>query len=153
MLPLLSIFCLLCSGVPRLQRLELETACEDFSNIIGSLSDGIVYKGTLSSGVEIAVTSTAVKSPEDWSKKSEEQFRNKVPNLQIAQIFCGFCSKAISHSYIFFSFPDRHAIKSEPQELCEPYWVLWRRRAFHKDDGFWVRSKRDAFWAFTQWVQ
>ncbi|XAR60762.1 Non-specific serine/threonine protein kinase [Bertholletia excelsa] len=69
------------TGVPRLQRLELETACEDFSNIIGSLSDGIVYKGTLSSGVEIAVTSTAVKSPEDWSRKSEEQFRNKIDML------------------------------------------------------------------------
>ncbi|KAL2470998.1 putative inactive receptor-like protein kinase [Abeliophyllum distichum] len=33
------------SGVPKLQRSELETACEDFSNIIGSLSKGTVYKG------------------------------------------------------------------------------------------------------------
>lgn len=65
------------SGVPKLQRSELETACEDFSNIIGSLSDGTVYKGTLSSGVEIAVTSTAVKSANDWSENLEAQFRNK----------------------------------------------------------------------------
>ena len=64
-------------GVPKLQRSELEAACEDFSNIIASLSDGTVYKGTLSSGVEIAVTSTAVKSAKDWSKNLEAQFRNK----------------------------------------------------------------------------
>lgn len=69
------------SGVPKLQRSELEIACEDFSNIIGSLSDGTVYKGTLSSGVEIAVTSTAVKSVEDWSKSSETQFRKKIDKL------------------------------------------------------------------------
>lgn len=70
-------------GVPKLQRSELVTACEDFSNIIGSLSDGTVYKGTLSSGVEIAVTSTAVKSAEDWSKNLETQFRNKACKTQI----------------------------------------------------------------------
>lgn len=69
------------TGVPKLKRSELETACEDFSNIIGSLSDGKVYKGTLSNGVEIAVTSTAVPSPEDWSKTLEAQFRNKIDTL------------------------------------------------------------------------
>lgn len=66
------------SGVPKLKRSELEAACEDFSNIIGSFSDITVYKGTLSSGVEIAVTSTAVTSNADWSKSKEEQFRKKV---------------------------------------------------------------------------
>ncbi|KAE8729522.1 hypothetical protein F3Y22_tig00003715pilonHSYRG00378 [Hibiscus syriacus] len=40
-----------------------------------------VYKGTLSSGVEIAVTSTAVASREDWSRNLETQFRNKVDAL------------------------------------------------------------------------
>ncbi|XP_071935716.1 probable inactive receptor-like protein kinase At3g56050 isoform X2 [Coffea arabica] len=69
------------TGVPKLQRSELEAACEDFSNIIASLSDGTVYKGTLSSGVEIAVTSTAVKSAKDWSKNLEAQFRNKIDTL------------------------------------------------------------------------
>ncbi|KAJ0021360.1 hypothetical protein Pint_32492 [Pistacia integerrima] len=66
------------TGVPKLKRAELEAACEDFSNIIGSYSDGTVYKGTLSSGVEIAVTSTSVKSRADWSKSLESQFRKKV---------------------------------------------------------------------------
>ncbi|KAI3997717.1 hypothetical protein MKX01_040690 [Papaver californicum] len=48
------------TGVPKLKKSELETACEDFSNIIGSSSDGRMYKGTLSSGVEIAVMSTMI---------------------------------------------------------------------------------------------
>ncbi|KAL2899322.1 Protein MALE DISCOVERER 2 [Bienertia sinuspersici] len=69
------------SGVPKLKRTELETACEDFSNIIGSLNDGTVYKGTLSSGIEIAVVATTVKSAEGWSRKLEAQFRKKVETL------------------------------------------------------------------------
>lgn len=64
--------------MPKLKRSELETACEDFSNVIGSSSIGTVYKGTLSSGVEIAVASVAVESAKDWSHKLEAQFRNKV---------------------------------------------------------------------------
>ncbi|KAG5558026.1 hypothetical protein RHGRI_008061 [Rhododendron griersonianum] len=69
------------TGVPKLKRSELETACEDFSNVIGSSSIGTVYKGTLSSGVEIAVASVAVESAKDWSHKLEAQFRNKIDAL------------------------------------------------------------------------
>ncbi|XP_020086920.1 probable inactive receptor-like protein kinase At3g56050 [Ananas comosus] len=69
------------TGVPALKRSELETACEDFSNIIGSLSDGVLYKGTLSSGVEIAVIASRIKSAKDWSKQCESQFRKKVTSL------------------------------------------------------------------------
>ncbi|GAV66574.1 LRR_1 domain-containing protein/Pkinase_Tyr domain-containing protein/LRRNT_2 domain-containing protein, partial [Cephalotus follicularis] len=69
------------TGAPKLKRSELEAACEDFSNIIGSFSDGTVYKGTLSSGVEIAVTSSAIKSRKDWSKNLEAQFRKKIGTL------------------------------------------------------------------------
>ncbi|KAI3971564.1 hypothetical protein MKX01_039555 [Papaver californicum] len=69
------------TGVPKLKRSELETACEDFSNIIGSSSDGTMYKGTLSSGIEIAVTSTAVTSAKEWSKHFEGQFRKKIDVL------------------------------------------------------------------------
>lgn len=46
--------------------------------MIGSLSMGTLYKGTLSSGVEIAVTSSVVTSSKDWSKNLEAQFRAKV---------------------------------------------------------------------------
>ncbi|ONK62598.1 uncharacterized protein A4U43_C07F5770 [Asparagus officinalis] len=69
------------TGVPSLKRSELEAACEDFSNIIGSLSDCMLYKGTLSSGVEIAVVSTVVTSAKNWSKQSESQFRKKISEL------------------------------------------------------------------------
>lgn len=65
-------------GVPKLNRSELETACEDFSNIITSGNSYIVYKGTLSSGVEIAVISTTISSLQDWSVHSETAFRKKV---------------------------------------------------------------------------
>ncbi|GFP91708.1 probable LRR receptor-like serine/threonine-protein kinase at5g45840 [Phtheirospermum japonicum] len=70
------------TGVPKLNRAELETACEDFSNII-TTDDRVatVYKGTLSSGVEIAVTSTAIISIKDWSKRSELIFRKKIDTL------------------------------------------------------------------------
>ncbi|KAK1586793.1 hypothetical protein Q3G72_006153 [Acer saccharum] len=69
------------TGVPKLKRQELVAACEDFSNIIGSFSEGTIYKGTLSSGVEIAVTSTKVKSRKDWSKNLGAQFRKKIETL------------------------------------------------------------------------
>ncbi|KAK3139043.1 hypothetical protein QOZ80_5AG0376950 [Eleusine coracana subsp. coracana] len=69
------------TGVPSLKRSELELACEDFSNVIGSLSDYMVYKGTLSSGVEIAVVSTTKSSAKDWSKHCEAQFRKKITSL------------------------------------------------------------------------
>ncbi|WVY94402.1 hypothetical protein V8G54_033490 [Vigna mungo] len=69
------------TGVPSLKKTELEVACEYFSNIIGSLPDGTVYKGTLSSGVEIAVVSSAVTSSHHWSKNLETQFRKKIAML------------------------------------------------------------------------
>ncbi|KAJ1387052.1 Serine-threonine/tyrosine-protein kinase, catalytic domain [Sesbania bispinosa] len=69
------------TGVPSLKRAELDAACEDYSNIIGSLPDGTIYKGTLSSGVEIAVASSAVTSSQNWSKNMGAQFRKKVDML------------------------------------------------------------------------
>ncbi|CAL4904649.1 unnamed protein product [Urochloa decumbens] len=69
------------AGVPSLGRAELQTACEDFINVIGSSSECTLYKGTLSSGVEIAVVSTSVNSAKDWSDRSEEQFKNKISVL------------------------------------------------------------------------
>ncbi|CAL9044137.1 protein MALE DISCOVERER 2-like isoform X1 [Musa acuminata AAA Group] len=69
------------AGVPSLRRSELETACEQFSNIIGSLSNCSLYKGTLSSGVEIAVTSTIVTSAVEWSEEYEAHFKNQISTL------------------------------------------------------------------------
>ncbi|TVU27462.1 hypothetical protein EJB05_30073 [Eragrostis curvula] len=69
------------TGVPSLGRAELETVCEGFINVIGTSSDCTWYKGNLSSGVEIAVVSTSAKSTEDWSDRSEDQYRNKISVL------------------------------------------------------------------------
>lgn len=70
------------TGVPNLKRSELEVACEDFSNVIGSSPIGTVYKGTLSSGVEIAVASLVEPSANYcWTTNLELQFRKKIEKL------------------------------------------------------------------------
>nr|AMM43034.1 LRR-RLK [Vernicia montana] len=69
------------TGVPKLKRSELEAGCEDFSNVIGSSPIGTLYKGTLSSGVEIAVAKVAITSSKDWPKNLEVQFRKKIETL------------------------------------------------------------------------
>lgn len=73
--------------MPKLDRTELEAACEDFSNIIVSYPLCTIYKGTLSSGVEIAVVSTAVAS-NNWSKRSEAHFRKKVCDMLVTYPYC-----------------------------------------------------------------
>lgn len=68
--------------VTRLSRQELEVACEDFSNIIGSSPDALVYKGIMKDGSEIAVISLCVK--EDlWTCYLELYFQREVTNLLI----------------------------------------------------------------------
>uniref|UniRef100_A0A803M3X9 Protein kinase domain-containing protein n=1 Tax=Chenopodium quinoa TaxID=63459 RepID=A0A803M3X9_CHEQI len=69
------------SRMPNLKRSELITACEDFSNVIGSSSIGTIYKGTFSNGVEIAVISLVAASAKDWSRNLETQFRKKIETL------------------------------------------------------------------------
>ncbi|KAK7306528.1 hypothetical protein VNO77_44475 [Canavalia gladiata] len=69
------------TGLPKLNRAELETACEDFSNIIISYPGCTIYKGTLSNGVEIAVVSTLIASSQDWSKHMEINYRRKIDTL------------------------------------------------------------------------
>lgn len=59
-------------------RAELETACEDFSNIVTTLPACTLYKGILSNGSEVAVASTCITSSKDWSNCSGKLFREKV---------------------------------------------------------------------------
>ncbi|KAL9146218.1 hypothetical protein ABFS82_13G095800 [Erythranthe guttata] len=89
------------TGVPKLNRGELETACEDFSNIIYT-HDGVatLYKGTLSSGVEIAVVSTAIGFLNEWSKRAELTFRKKIDSLSRVNHknyvnLIGYCSEDV----------------------------------------------------------
>ncbi|KAF8085722.1 hypothetical protein N665_0650s0035 [Sinapis alba] len=69
------------TGIPTLKRSEIEAACEDFSNVIGSCPIGKLFKGTLSSGVEIAVASIDTTCAKDWKNITEIQFRKKIEML------------------------------------------------------------------------
>jgi hypothetical protein len=60
------------------RRSELESACEGFSNIIGTLPGFTLYKGTLPCGAEIAVVSTTVAYAGGWSDIAEAHYMNKV---------------------------------------------------------------------------
>ncbi|XP_033137343.1 probable inactive receptor-like protein kinase At3g56050 isoform X2 [Brassica rapa] len=72
------------TGVPKLKLSELETACEDFSNIISSTSsNATIYKGTLSTGSEIAVLSIASGSLQNWTADLETQFQQKIQRLSL----------------------------------------------------------------------
>ncbi|KAJ4953955.1 hypothetical protein NE237_030787 [Protea cynaroides] len=66
--------------VVRFSRQELEVACEDFSNIIGSSPDSLVYKGTMKGGPEIAVISLCINE-EDWTGYLELYFQRVVADL------------------------------------------------------------------------
>ncbi|KAL9164992.1 hypothetical protein ABFS82_06G141400 [Erythranthe guttata] len=64
------------------KRSEVEFACEYFTNVIGSSSLGTLYKGTLSTGVEIAVAAIAFTSANDWSNSLEALFRDEVTFIE-----------------------------------------------------------------------
>lgn len=67
-------------GVMKYNRQELEIACEDFSNIIGSSSDSLVYKGIIKGGPEIAVISLCIKE-EHWTGYIELYYQKEVADL------------------------------------------------------------------------
>ncbi|KAI3755219.1 hypothetical protein L1987_55015 [Smallanthus sonchifolius] len=69
------------TAVPKLNRTELETACEDFNNILQTTEGYTLYKGTLSNGVEICVALTSIASLKDWSTRAEIGFRKKIDAL------------------------------------------------------------------------
>jgi len=68
--------------IHRFNRQELEVACEDFSNIIGSSCDSMVYKGTMKGGPEIAVISFCIKE-EQWTGYHELYYQREV-------LYCSF---------------------------------------------------------------
>lgn len=78
-----NIFAVFCADpeilkdVTRFSRQELELACEDFSNIIGSSRDSLVYKGIMKTGPEIAVISMSMKE-EQWTGYLELYFQTEV---------------------------------------------------------------------------
>jgi hypothetical protein len=67
----------LLKNIHRLTRQELELACEDFSNIIGSTNEAVVYKGTLKDGPEVAVISLCIPHA-NWGNYHEFFYQSKV---------------------------------------------------------------------------
>ncbi|KAF0893709.1 hypothetical protein E2562_029388 [Oryza meyeriana var. granulata] len=70
----------LLANVPKISRQELAEACEDFSNIIGSSHDTVVYKGTMKDGSEIAVVSLSA-SVHYWTSYVELYFQKEVVEM------------------------------------------------------------------------
>ncbi|KAI3796785.1 hypothetical protein L1987_39470 [Smallanthus sonchifolius] len=68
-------------GVQKLDLRDLETSCEDFSNIIDTIEGCVLFKGTLPDGVEICVASTTITTLKDWSKRAEFVFHKKIETL------------------------------------------------------------------------
>ena len=80
------------TGVPKLNQVDLETTCEDFRNFIGSSPDSMLYKGTMSNGVEIVVTSTTISSAKDWPEHSKLYLRKKINHKNIDNLL-DFCKE------------------------------------------------------------
>ncbi|XP_076920003.1 protein MALE DISCOVERER 2-like [Bidens hawaiensis] len=66
------------TGVQKLDLGELETACEEFSNIIDTINGCVLYKGILPNGVEICVASTTITTLKDWSNRADVAFHKKI---------------------------------------------------------------------------
>ncbi|KAG2575794.1 probable LRR receptor-like serine/threonine-protein kinase At1g63430 isoform X2 [Panicum virgatum] len=85
-------------SLPKLSRQELEVACEDFSNIIGSSPETVVYKGTMKDGPEVSVISLCAFEGH-WTSHHELFYQNKVIDLSrlnhenIAK-FLGYCRES-----------------------------------------------------------
>ncbi|KAK3141106.1 hypothetical protein QOZ80_4BG0329640 [Eleusine coracana subsp. coracana] len=85
-------------SLPNLSRQELEVACEDFSNIIGSSPETVVYKGTMKDGREVSVISLCAFEGH-WTSHHELFYQNKVIDLarlnheNIAK-FLGYCRES-----------------------------------------------------------
>lgn len=124
------------SGVPKLKRSELEAGCEDFSNVIGSSPIGTLYKGTLSTGVEIAVVSVAVTPAKDWSKSLEVQFRKKVICKQIlSNYLCLWWNLTFPDSFLHLCFRLTHYQKWTTR-ILSIFLGIVRRRSLSQEWWF-----------------
>ncbi|XP_073002252.1 probable LRR receptor-like serine/threonine-protein kinase At1g63430 [Typha latifolia] len=84
----------LLENVLKINRQVLDVACEDFSNIIGSSSETVVYKGTMKAGPEIAVISLCI-SQDYWTSSLELYFQKEVADL--ARLNHGNIAKLIGY--------------------------------------------------------
>lgn len=134
------IFCAdpeILKDVARFGRQELELACEDFSNIIGSSPDSLVYKGTMKTGPEIAVISMSMKE-EQWTGYLELYFQTEVLGNNLASILESMLVDKIRLRF-HLEYPFRWRIwRESTTRIQENYWVI-AERAVHLQ-GCWFLS-------------
>ncbi|KAK6130055.1 hypothetical protein DH2020_036182 [Rehmannia glutinosa] len=109
--------------VTRYSRQELEVACEDFSNIIGSSPDSLVYKGTMRGGPEIAVISLCIKE-ENWTGYLELYFQKEVSvlarlNHENVGKLLGYCRESNPFTRMLLKLSDLSA----DGEACQFSWT------------------------------
>ncbi|PWA45842.1 protein kinase-like domain-containing protein [Artemisia annua] len=123
----------LLKDVTRYSRPELEVACEDFSNIIGSSSDSIVYKGNMKGGPEIAVISLN-NQEEHWTSHLELYFEKEVADLarlnheNIGKLM-GYCIEGVPFTrMLVFEYASNGTLSEHLhyEEGCQP--LSWTRR-------------------------
>ncbi|KAJ6840773.1 putative LRR receptor-like serine/threonine-protein kinase [Iris pallida] len=122
----------LLKNVLKLSRQELEIACEDFSNIIGSSPDSKIYKGTMKDGPEVAVISLCI-SECHWTSDLEHYFGTRVADSarldhgNIAKLL-GYCRESDPFSrMLIFEYPPNGTLY-EHLHYGEGYQLSWLRR-------------------------
>ncbi|KAI3906727.1 hypothetical protein MKW98_005080 [Papaver atlanticum] len=118
--------------VVRWSRQELEVACEDFSNIIGSSTDSLVYKGIVKDGPEIAVISLCVKE-ENWIGYLELSFQREVADLarlnhENIEKLLGYCRESSPFSRMLVFGYASNGTLNEHLHYGEGCHLSWIRR-------------------------
>ncbi|KAI3985318.1 hypothetical protein MKX01_033632 [Papaver californicum] len=118
--------------VTKLSKQELEVACEDFSNIIGSSPDTLIYKGNMKDGSEVAVISLCAK--EDlWTCYLEVYFQREVADLarlnheNTGKLF-GYCRESNPFSRMLVFEYASNGTLYEYLHFGEGCQLSWRRR-------------------------
>ncbi|XP_068306266.1 probable LRR receptor-like serine/threonine-protein kinase At1g63430 [Pyrus communis] len=118
--------------VARFSRQELEVACEDFSNIIGSSPDSLVYKGNIKGGPEIAVISFCIKEAH-WTSYLELYFQREVTDLarlnhENAAKLLGYCSESAPFTRMLVFEYASNGTLYEHLHFGEGCQLSWTRR-------------------------
>ncbi|KAK4374435.1 hypothetical protein RND71_005112 [Anisodus tanguticus] len=118
--------------VLRYNRQELEVACEDFSNIIGSSPDSLVYKGTIKGGPEIAVISLCIKE-EQWTAYLELCFQKEMAELarinhENTAKFLGYCRESSPFTRMLVFEYASNGTLNEHLHYGEGCQLSWTRR-------------------------
>lgn len=122
----------LLKDITKYNRHELEIACEDFSNIIGSSPDSQIYKGTLKGGPEIAVVSVCCKE-ELWTGFLELYFQKEVADFarlrhdNVGKLL-GYCRESSPFTRMLVFEYASNGTLSEHLHYGEGCQMSWTRR-------------------------